>query len=176
LEKSNPGGFSILKTFDVESKKNAILDYFKGVPTVQILRKYGIKGSATIYEWIRLFKLFGIEGLKNQNRIKTSYDYSFKIKVIKWRLENHASFPVAAKRFKIRAPNVIWQWERALLEGRLKPNRGRRNTMTKKPRTDDEKRRLQEENDYLRVRVAYLEKLHALAQKKKKSQTKKKPG
>ncbi|MCX2456186.1 hypothetical protein [Lacticaseibacillus nasuensis] len=36
-------------------------------------------------------------------------------------------------------------------------------------------KQLQEENDYLQVRIAYLEKLHALAQKKNKSRTKKKP-
>lgn len=36
------------------------------------------------------------------------------------------------------------------------------------------KEQLEEENRVLRVRVAYLEKLHALAQKKKDLQTKKK--
>ena len=37
------------------------------------------------------------------------------------------------------------------------------------------RRKVKEENEFLKVRVAYLEKLHALVQKKEKSQTKKKP-
>ena len=44
----------------------------------------------------------------------------------------------------------------------------------KKPRTAEELKHLEEENRRLKIRVAYLEKLHALTQKKKNSQIKKK--
>lgn len=48
--------------------------------------------------------------------------------------------------------------------------------MTDKPKNDkDELKQVKEENEFLKVRVAYLEKLHALVQQKEKSQTKKKP-
>ena len=45
-------------------------------------------------------------------------------------------------------------------------------TKLKEPKT---LKQLQEENEFLRARVAYLEKLGALIQKKQKSPTKKKP-
>ena len=44
-----------------------------------------------------------------------------------------------------------------------------------KDKPDKTKKELQDEIDYLRARVAYLEKLDALIQKKKKFQTSKKP-
>nr|WP_238328547.1 hypothetical protein [Lactiplantibacillus plantarum] len=47
------------------------------------MKEYGIKGNATIYQWLTQFEIFGIQGLENCRR-KTFYDYSFKIKVIKW--------------------------------------------------------------------------------------------
>ena len=71
---------------------------------------------------------------------------------------------------------IIWDWEQKLLEGRLKPSKGRSLNMTDKPKQSKHSKtlkQLQEENEILRIRVAYLEKLEALAQKK--SQTKKKP-
>ena len=163
--------------FSVEIKKNAILDYFGGLPMSRTMTKYGIKGSATVYEWIRRFKALGLEGLADHSFTKTYYDYSFKMKVIRWRLEHNTSYPVTAKFFNIRHPSMIWQWERALESGHLQPNKGRSSRMPDKPdkQSRETNKKLQEENDYLRVRVAYLEKLHALAQKKKQSQTKKKP-
>ncbi|MBJ7689553.1 transposase [Weissella confusa] len=65
----------------------------------------------------------------------------------------------------------MWQWERALESGRLKPDKRRRNqTMNKQEH--DKIKKLEEENELLRIKVAYLEKLEALAQEKKKLQTK----
>ncbi|WP_369833186.1 helix-turn-helix domain-containing protein [Companilactobacillus pabuli] len=160
--------------FSKEIKIKVVLDYLSGKSYTSITRKYGIKGSATIYHWVRLFKEFGVEGLAN-NYSKTFYDYSFKIKVITWRVDHRASYPVTAKRYKIRNPTTIWQWERDLESGRLKPNDRRSGKMTdKKPRTAEELKHLEEENRRLKIRVAYLEKLHALTQKKKNSQIKKK--
>lgn len=68
---------------------------------------------------------------------------------------------------------MVWDWERRLIEGRLKPSKGRSLKMTDKSKQSKTLKQLQEENELLRIRVAYLEKLEALAQKK--SQTKKKP-
>ncbi|WP_195308149.1 helix-turn-helix domain-containing protein, partial [Weissella confusa] len=74
--------------------------------------------------------------------------YSFKIKVINWRLTHHASYPVAARKFRVTSPSLIWQWERALESGRLKPDKRRWNRTMNKP---------EEENELLRIKVAYLE-------------------
>jgi transposase-like protein len=159
--------------FSVEIKKTVLKEYFQGKPVGLLMKRYGIKGSATIYQWLDHFKMFGIQGLEN-NLGKTFYDYSYKMKVIRWRSEHRASFPVTAHHFKIKNPVVIWTWEKKLLQGRLNSQKGRPPKMTKlkEPKT---LKQLQEENEFLRARVAYLEKLGALIQKKQKSPTKKKP-
>jgi transposase-like protein len=163
--------------FSVQDKINAILDYKSGVGIMKVMRKYGIKGSATVYEWIRRLEQMGIEGLSDLRQDRTNYDYSYKIKVIKWRMKTGASLPITARHFQISHPSLIFQWEQALREGRLQPIKGRSRGMPNKSssKSDKDIKALQAENDFLRVRVAYLEKLHALAEKKKKSQTKKKP-
>lgn len=114
--------------------------------------------------------MFGIQGLMNSSK-KTSYDYSFKIKVIKWRQEQQASYPVTAKRFKIKNPVTVWDWEKQLIAGRLNPRKRRSSNMTNKsmPKT---LKQLQDVNEILRAQVTYLEELEASAQKE--SQTKRK--
>ncbi|MFL1696504.1 helix-turn-helix domain-containing protein, partial [Weissella kandleri] len=140
--------------------------YLKGVSTGEIRKKFGIKGSATLGIWVESIKRDGIYGFKDLHRQKTKYPYSFKIKVIKWRLDYRASYPVAARKFRITSPSIIWQWERTLETGRLKPDKQRRiRTMNKQEQ--DKIKKLEEENELLRIKVAYLEKLEALAQEKK---------
>ncbi|MBM7545118.1 helix-turn-helix domain-containing protein [Periweissella beninensis] len=158
--------------FSQQTKLNAILEYQSGVPISKVMAKYQIKGTATLYEWIRKMNQFGISGL-SRPKVKTQIDYSFKLKVLNWRFETKSSFPETAKQFRIRTPTQIYQWERDLLSGRLRPNKGSIVKMKDKP--DKTKKELQDEIDYLRARVAYLEKLDALIQKKKKFQTSKKP-
>ncbi|WP_413627183.1 helix-turn-helix domain-containing protein [Fructilactobacillus vespulae] len=158
--------------FSAKIKKQVLSEYLQGTSSLLLMKKYGIKGTATIYQWLNLFKIFGDQGLENCRR-KTFYDYSFKIKVIKWRQEHHASYPATATHFRLKQPMIVWDWERKLIEGRLKPYKGRSLKMTDKSKQSKTLKQLQEENELLRFRVAYLEKLEALAQKK--SQTKKKP-
>lgn len=166
--KSNSWGFSM---FSKEIQLEAVEMYLKGVSTGEIRKKFGIKGSATLGIWVKSIKQDGIYGIKDLHRQKTRYPYSFKIKVIKWRLDHHASYPVTARKFRITSPSIIWQWERALETGRLKPDKQRRiRTMNKQEQ--DKIKKLEEENELLRIKVAYLEKLEALAQEKKKLQTK----
>uniref|UniRef100_UPI000AE4F1AA helix-turn-helix domain-containing protein n=1 Tax=Pediococcus inopinatus TaxID=114090 RepID=UPI000AE4F1AA len=69
--------------FSKENKINAVLELTSGLPQSIIMKKYGIKGSATLYEWKRRLEQFGVEGL-SLNHKKTYFDYSFKMKVIKW--------------------------------------------------------------------------------------------
>lgn len=161
-----------LMYFSQKIKLDAIIEYQNGVPISEVMRKYQIKGSATVYEWIRKLEQFGISGL-NRPKVKTRIDYSFKLKVLNWRLETKSSLPETAKQFRIRTPAQVYQWEQDLLAGRLRPNKGSTANMQNKP--EKTKKELQDEIDYLRARVAYLEKLDALIQKKKKSQTSKKP-
>ncbi|ATF41347.1 transposase [Weissella paramesenteroides] len=157
--------------FSKEIQIEAVSMYLKGVPPVEIRRKFGIKAHSTLEIWVKSIKQDGIYGIKDSHRNKTSYPYSFKIKVINWRLNHNASYPITARKFRITSPSLIWHWERALEFGRLKPDKRRRKrTMNKQEH--DKIKKLEEENELLRIKVAYLEKLEALAQKKKKLQTK----
>ncbi|MCT0222794.1 transposase, partial [Lactiplantibacillus plantarum] len=54
---------------------------------------------------------------------------------------------------------MVWDWERRLIEGHLKPSKGRSLKMTDKSKQSKTLKQLQEENELLRIRVAYLEKL-----------------
>lgn len=163
--------------FSYKVKLAAVQQWLTGSSVSGIMRQYEIKGRATLYEWVRLFNSSGAEGLRSHRRLpKTYYPYSFKMEVIKWRLTHQASFPVTARHFNLRAPTLVWAWEKALNEGRLKSSKGRPPKLTKtNDHEDDELQKLKDENEILKLRNAYLEKLHALAQKKRKSQTKKKP-
>lgn len=163
--------------FSYKIKLTAVRQWLSGSSVSAIMRQYGIKGSATLYEWVRLFNSEGVDGLQSHFRSpRTYYPYSFKIEVIRWRLTNHASLPITAKHFNLRAPVMVWEWEKALKEGRLKSSKGRPPKLTKTHDSkDDEIQKLKDENEILRIRNAYLEKLNALVQKKQKSQTKKKP-
>ena len=157
--------------YSKEIQMEAYSLYFQGMPPIEIRKKLGIKGRNTIREWVTNINSLGIEGLNQRNRNKTNHTYSFKIKVIRWWLEHHASLSVAAKKFRLRNPSQIWQWERELESGRLKPDKQRRKRIMNKQKQDKLKK-LEEENELLRIKVAYLEKLEALAQEKKKLQTK----
>ena len=166
--------FQNLRGFTMFSKEvqiEAVTMYLQGIPPYKIRKKFGIKGTDTIRNWVTNIKELGVYGLNNASQSKTNYQYSFKIKVIKWRLEHKASLPVTAKKFHIRTPATIWQWERALESGRLKSNKQRRKKIMTK-QEDNKIKKLEEENELLRIKVAYLEKLEALAQEKKKLQTK----
>lgn len=67
----------------------------------------------------------------------------------------------------------IWQWERDLETGRLKTSKQRR-TRIMSQQQDNRMKQLEEENERLRIKVAYLEKLDALVQKKSQIKTKRK--
>lgn len=87
--------------------------------------------------------------------------YPFKIKVIRWRLDHHTSLSVVAKKFRLRYSSQISQWERKLESGHLKPDKQRRKRTVNK-QEQDKLKKLEEENELLRIMVAYLEKLEVL--------------
>ncbi|GAA6113811.1 transposase [Apilactobacillus apinorum] len=159
--------------FSREIKLAAIKDYYNGLGFTKITKKYGIKGSATLYEWIRKFDQFGPKYFSKNT--KTYYEYSFKIKVINWRLRNHESLTNASRHFKLSSPCVVYQWERLVSEGRLNKPKGRPPKMKndKDMSLEEKNKKLEQQVTYLQAKVAYLEKLDALIQSKK-SPTKKK--
>ncbi|WP_260203700.1 helix-turn-helix domain-containing protein [Lactiplantibacillus plantarum] len=134
--------------FSAKIKQQVLSKYLQENSSLLLMKKYSIKGSATIYQWLTQFEIFGIQGLENCRR-KTFYDYFFKIKVIKWRQEHHASYPVTTTHFRLKQPMMVWDWERRLIEGRLKPAKERSLKMTDKSKQSKTLKQLQEENEFL---------------------------
>ena len=69
------------KLFKIE----AVKAYLQGTPPSRINAEFGIKGSATLYGWVRLYQTEGLEGFESHTNQETYVDYSVKLKVIKWR-------------------------------------------------------------------------------------------
>lgn len=66
--------------------------------------------------------------------------------------------------------------EKTYTEGRLKPSKGRPPNLTKtNDQENDKLKKLKDENKILKLRNSYLEKLHALAQKKQNLKPRKIP-
>lgn len=161
--------------FSKDVKLKAIKDFNDGIKINQIMKKYGIKGPATFYQWKYAYDKFGDGGLIPFRNGRTIHNYSFKIEVIRWRIDNKKSYPNAARHFDVKGPATIWHWEKDLISGRLKPKLGRLDTNMSKEDNSRKLKDLEEENKRLRVKVAYLEKLKALTQKNQRSQINKKP-
>lgn len=68
--------------FSKEIKIAAVSVYLSAMPQSQIRQKYHIKGSATLYNWVHLVQTLGLEGVKDQQRHKTNYPYTFIMKAI----------------------------------------------------------------------------------------------
>ncbi|MCW0926159.1 MULTISPECIES: transposase [Weissella] len=62
--------------FSKEIQIEAVSLYLKGVPTVEIRKKFGIKGSSTLGIWVDSIKRDGVYGIKDSHRKQTSYPYS----------------------------------------------------------------------------------------------------
>lgn len=142
-------------------------------------RNIGSKEN-TVQRWLRLYKQHGREGLQLRNG---SYDGNFKVRVVRYLLENKLSFIQAAVIFKIPQDHVVGRWYRIYehfgAAGLLEQTRGRKksqmNKKTKKKKkgtsatkaADESVASLQKEVEYLRAENAFLKKLDALIQQEK---------
>ncbi|XIF19394.1 MAG: IS3 family transposase [Acetilactobacillus jinshanensis] len=81
---------------------------------------YGIKGSATILNWVIKYKKYGRKGLV-VSHTKKVYPLKYKLKVLNWMLLHHESYPETALHFNIAFPATVFTWERKLENGDLHP-------------------------------------------------------
>ena len=91
-----------------EFRLKLVLEYLEGNDGIREFgRKYGISPSH-ITNWIRLYKAYGREGLFITKKIY--YSEEFKIKVIKYMLDNKLSINETAPLFGIPVPSTLWRW------------------------------------------------------------------
>ncbi len=143
---------------------------------ISAAKKIGSKKN-TVQRWVILYKQHGRQGLQLRNG---SYDGNFKVRVVRYMLENKLSFRRTAVIFQIPQDCVLSRWlkiyEHLGAEGLLKESRGRKKsqmnkkTQKKKKGTsaskaaDESVISLQREVEYLRAENAFLKKLDALIQ------------
>jgi transposase-like protein len=165
--------------FDLDFKINILRQYFDGVGSTTLAKRYGISRDGTVLLWVHRFEQFGLEGLKVRV-IHPKYSSEFKASVLNWMKQHGASYPETALHFDISANSTVYQWAKAFerngADG-LVTRRERYNSMTKhknpkassKPAdkgSEKEIRQLKQENDLLRIENAFLKKLDALARQK----------
>ena len=54
--------------FSAKIKQQVLSGYLQGTLSLLLMKKYGIKGSAAIYQWLTRFEIFGVQGLEHCRR------------------------------------------------------------------------------------------------------------
>ncbi len=170
-----------------QQKLQAVEAYLSGQWSMaQITQRHGVTES-TVHRWLALYRQHGAAGLAQQPR--RSYDLAFRLQVLSTMRSQALSAQQAALRFGVRDLSIVGQWVRLYDAGgkaALAPQlRGSPTPMRKPPPVspaappagDHDTRSREEllkELDWLRMENAYLKKLEALVQAKRKAAPQKK--
>jgi transposase len=174
-----------MKKYTEQFKLQAVHDYLAGQAGFKtVARRHGLV-APVLRRWVEWYRLNGVDGLSKRAR---HYSAEFKLTALQHMWDNSLSQTQVAAVFNIGNPTSIGTWERRFLDGGIEalsraPRTKRENMDTpasnpaQKP-SDDERTRdeLLSELAELRAEVAYLKKLDALVQAKKKSAALKKRG
>ena len=165
------------KTYSYQFKLNIVQAYLDGPLGYRLLaKKYDVSSVRLIKNWVNQYQLYGEAGLKRK-KTKKKYTLRFKLNVLKFKLETGASYKETANAFGIGEPSIIANWKRLFMEGgvqRLNKPIGRPSKMPKSSRSSNQKTtqpkqkkdqvarenaQLREENNLLKIELAYLKKL-----------------
>uniref|UniRef100_UPI0015F70962 helix-turn-helix domain-containing protein n=1 Tax=Paraliobacillus salinarum TaxID=1158996 RepID=UPI0015F70962 len=137
-----------------------------------LARKHGMKSSSPLKRWVKVFEKFGVEGLMRKKHNET-YSVQFKLDVLSFMKRTGSSEVETALQFGLTNPPIIASWKKAFLEGGAealdKPKgrppmsdkaKNRKNKHTEENEMTNEKK-LERENELLRLEVEYLKKLRA---------------
>jgi len=170
--------------YDERFKLKVVRQYLSGSGGSEaVAARYGLD-HATVRRWVRGYRAHGISGLRRKG---ASYDAAFKLKVLKRMWQEQWSQAHTAAVFDIRCAAHIGKWAGQYHAGgidALRPLRqGRPKTMSTKPTKPDvplceldDKQIIARQNQELielRAEVAYLKKLDALIQEKKRAAARK---
>ncbi|MED3795513.1 IS3 family transposase [Niallia alba] len=159
------------KKFTVEDKILAVQLYLSGKFSYQEVAGFVGIDRKSVMKWVRLYQKHGKEALEPRSSC-TFYEPSFKLDVLKYRVETGASYFNTAIHFNLSSPYTVQRWEeqyqKASGEAFVSQKEGK-TTMAKKEQTDKEKmEQLQAELEHLRMENAYLKKLKSLSSKQGK--------
>jgi transposase len=171
-----------MSKYSEQFKLNVIEYYATGLAGYRNVGHHFGVAPAIIRRWVLWYRTHGVAGLSKQ---VSSYSPEFKLSVLQHMWDNSLSQTQAAAVFNIRSTVSVGCWERRFLSGgieALRPSRRKPSQLvapTSKPPTlvNDQERSREDilaELNHLRMEVAVLKKLQALAQAKKKLQAPKK--
>lgn len=141
-------------------------------------RRHGLSSHTILERWVAAYQLHGDAGLRKKS---SQYSAQHKLLVLKHMWDNQLSVNQTAAKFDIRSYAMVSMWERAYRDGGIQAlaprRRGRPKPMTASeiiqpdPAHKDDQRSREEllaEVNQLRMELAYLKKLEALVQARKK--------
>lgn len=147
-----------------------------------VARRHGLTSHTVLERWVAGYQLHGDAGLGKKS---SRYSAEYKLLVLQHMWDNQLSINQTAAEFDIRNYAMVSMWARAYRDGGIEAlasrPRGRPKSMaTPVPppdsSPDDDKRSREEllaEVNQLRMELAYLKKLDALVQARKKQAPKK---
>lgn len=161
-----------MKKYNIELKKKVIKEYEETeISLNELARKYGIKSSKSIREWIRKHKLYGINGIESPKA--KEYSLELKQNVIEYALTEDLNFRELADKFEIRDPKTVSDWVRKFQEEKNFPKinltidlkeeyLSMKKNNEKKDYSEKEIQEILEENLHLRIENDYLKELRRL--------------
>ena len=151
-------------------KLKVIEHYLSGQGLKRTSHLFGL-GHSTVQNWVSLYRLHGLEGIKRRKKIKR-YSVDFKLKAIEMVLKDGLSQRAVSAQLNLPTDSILVQWLRRYREGGvagLQPKpKGRapmkKSRLPKKDKLDHLKNKdeLLDELMYLRAEMAVLKKLDAL--------------
>lgn len=145
--------------YSFEFKLKIVQEYLEGKGVIAYLsKKYAIKSSNQVRNWLNAYREFGEEGLlrKRQNQ---NYSVQFKIDALELYLTSELSYREVANHFGMNNPALIANWMRIFrAEGMdvLSKTKGRPPTLPKK--NEDNKKTKFKERSEEHNRIKELEK------------------
>ncbi len=155
-----------------EFKFKIVIEYLNGPLGYKLLaKKYDIPSPTPIRNWVKSYKTFGKEGIRNKDS-RNVYSFQFKLDVLNFKKLTGASYQETALNFNLNQPALISKWNSTFLTEGIEGLKGKSKgcpPMPKKRKTKSIKQEksttreelLERENELLRLEVAYLKKLKA---------------
>lgn len=153
--------------YDASFKVRVVQEYIKGRQSLAFLaKKYNISDKSQIYKWKNQYLAFGQKAfVKKKNRV---YTVQMKLDVLHFMKTTDASLQEAANYFQIPDYALISAWKKKWIENGMdalaKPKG--RPTLMNKPKKVKKKeltreQQLEQENELLRAKLAFIKKLRA---------------
>jgi len=158
-----------------EFKLMVVREYLTGPLGFKLLvRKYEMTSPSQIRNWVNLYKKHGAVGLSRKKHNEV-YSVQFKLDVLSFMKRTGAFQTETALHFGLTNPSMISSWKKKFLEGGVDAldnpkgrlamsDKAKSVKKSKQPAQQNEttrEQKLEQENELLRLEVAYLKKLRA---------------